>query len=265
MRAVCVHRVKTAVLARYFKYLGLILILSCSPKSSPSLIIAAASDLVDAFTDLGKKFEETYKAKVIFSFGSSGLLARQIEEGAPFDLFAAANQGFIQKLEKKNLVLQGSETIYAQGRLALWQREDTLLTVKNISDLANPSLKRIAIAKPEHAPYGTAAKEALQQAGLWEPVKERIVFGENVIQTLQFAQTGNVDVAIVALSISYRPGGRHVAIEPKWHQPINQSLCILRSTKNKALAAQFVAFLNGPSGRAVMKQYGFVFPENSEE
>ena len=137
--------------------------------------------------------------------------------------------------------------------------------VASLWDVDDRSTATLMESFYEHLKAGLTVKEALQQAGLWEPVKERIVFGENVIQTLQFAQTGNVDVAIVALSISYRPGGRYVAIEPKWHQPINQALCILRSTKNKALAAQFVAFLNGPSGRAVMKQYGFVFPENSEE
>ena len=248
------------MLAGCFKYWGLVLILSCSPKPSSSLTIAAASDLTDVFTDISKKFEETYKARVTFSYGSSGLQARQIEEGAPFDVFVAANQGFIQRLEKKNLVLPGSATIYAQGRLALWQRKDTLLPVKGLNDLANPSLKRIAIANPEHAPYGMAAKQALQQAGLWESVKDKIVFGENVVQTLQFAQTGNVDVAFVALSISYRPGGRYVTVDAKWHQPINQALCVLHRSKNKVLASQFVAFLNGPSGRTVMKQYGFIVP-----
>jgi molybdate transport system substrate-binding protein len=105
-----------------------------------------------------------------------------------------------------------------------------------------------------------AAKQALQQAGLWESVKDKIVFGENVVQTLQFAQTGNVDVAFVARSISYRPGGRYVTVDPKWHQPINQALCVLHRSKNKVLASQFVAFLNGPSGRTVMKQYGFIVP-----
>jgi len=251
---------KNRVLVGYFKYLGLILILSCSPKSSPSLTVAAASDLTDAFTDLRKRFEETYQAKVIFSFGSSGLLARQIEEGAPFDVFAAANQAFIQRLAKRNLVLQGSDEIYAQGRIALWQRVDTPLPVQGLDDLTNLALKKIAIANPEHAPYGMAAKQALQQTGLWESVKERLVFGENVIQTLQFAQTGNVDVAIVALSLSHRPGGRYVIIDNKWHQPINQALCVLRRSKNQALAGQFVAFLDGPSGRAVMQQYGFMRP-----
>jgi molybdate transport system substrate-binding protein len=120
---------------------------------------------------------------------------------------------------------------------------------------------RIAIANPDHAPYGLAAKQALESAGIWESVKPKLVYGDNIRQTLQYAQTGNVEVAIVALSLSIQSRGRWSLIPEELHQPLAQGLGILKSTKKEQLARAFATFLTGPEGRAIMQKYGFTFTD----
>ena len=142
----------------------------------------------------------------------------------------------------------------------IWQRQDTVTPVNSLADLAMPAIHRIAIANPEHAPYGLAARQALESNRLWEAVKEKIVFGENVAQAFQFAQTGNVDAAIVARSLATRPQGRAIPVEPSAHAPIDQTLCILRRSPHPELCEQFVEFLLSAEGRAILERYGFVVP-----
>lgn len=225
-----------------------------------TLMVAAASDLMVAFEVIGRLFEKETGNKVSFNFGSTGQLAQQIEQGAPVDLFAAANVDFVDELEKRGLILSDTRQLYAQGRIAIWTRSDSPVKPRRIDELANPEIKRIAIANPEHAPYGIAAREALQSAGLWEKVKDKLVFGENVRQTLQFAETGNVEVAIVALSLSVGSEGHWALIPSELHKPLNQALAVIKGSRHEFLARQFAAFLNGPRGRPVMRQYGFVLP-----
>ncbi len=220
--------------------------------------VAAASDLTPAFTEIGSSLGSSKSIKVVFTFGSSGLLSKQIEQGAPFDVFASASEGFVDRLEPQGLVLQGSRQIFAQGRLVIWQRQDAATPVNSLQQLATPAIHRIAIANPEHAPYGLAARQALESRNLWEAVKEKIVFGENVAQALQFAQTGNVDAAIVAQSLATRPQGRAIPVEPEAHAPINQTLCILRRSQQPEACRQFVEFLLSAGGRAILERYGFV-------
>lgn len=224
------------------------------------IIVAAASDLTDAFEELGKIFEQETRVKVTFSFGSTGQLTRQIEQGAPIDLFAAANIAFIEQLENKGLILPDTKALYARGRITLWTRRDSSIKIDRIEDLARPEVRRIAIANPNHAPYGVAAREALQRAGIWETVEGRIVQGENVRQTLQYAQTGNVDVAIAALSLSIQSDGRWTLIPDQSHSPLDQAMAVIKATHNAEQARRFAAFINGDKGRAVMRKYGFVLP-----
>src|SRR4030095_15210530 len=185
--------------------LSLVLILSCSSaprvQHTGELTVAAAADLTGAFEEIGREFQSSTNTKVIFNFGSSGLLAKQIENGAPIDLFAAANLDYINQLEQKGLIVPDTKKVYARGRLIIWTLKDSPLGIEKLADLTKPEVKRIAIANPEHAPYGMAARQALERAVLWESVKPKLVYGENVRQTLQYAQTGNVEVAIVALSL----------------------------------------------------------------
>ena len=229
--------------------------------ASPSeLTVAAASDLTPAFEELGRAFEASQKIKVVFVFGSTGLLTKQIENGAPFDLFAAANVAYIDQLEQKGLIVLGTKRIYARGRITLWTRADSSLKIEKIEDLAGADVHRIAIANPDHAPYGLAAREALQTVSLWDTVQPKLVYGDNIRQTLQFAETGNVEVAVVALSLSVQSKGRWVLIPEELHKPLDQGLGIIRGTNNEQAARAFSEFVDGPQGREIMKKYGFSFP-----
>ena len=238
---------------------ALVLTGACSNKQETrtELHVAAASDLIPAFEEIGKEFEATTKTKVIFSFGSTGLLTRQIENGAPMDVFAAASVDYIDQLEQKGLILPDTKAVYASGRITLWTPKDSKLKIEKIDDLKNDEVKRIGIANPDHAPYGMAAREAMQSAGVWDAVKSKLVYGDNIRQTLQFAETGNVDVAIVALSLSKQSDGRWTPVPQELHKPINQGLAVIRSTKNEKSAREFAAFVTGPKGRAILAKYGF--------
>jgi molybdate transport system substrate-binding protein len=221
------------------------------------LTVAAASDLTPAFEEIGRAFESATKTKVVYVFGSTGMLTRQIENGAPVDLFAAASVSYVDQLEKKGLIIPDTKAVYARGRIALWMPNESTLRLQGIADLARPEVMRVAIANPDHAPYGLAAKQALQSAGIWEQVQPKLVYGDNIRQTLQYAQTGNVEVAIVALSVSIQSNGRWTLIPEELHQPIDQGLAVMKTTKNEQAARAFAAFISSPQGKAIMKKYGF--------
>jgi molybdate transport system substrate-binding protein len=245
--------------------LGLIFFTTC--RSSPpaeslpvKLTVSAASDLMPAFEELGKLFTNETGIKVTFNFGSTGQLTQQIEQGAPVDLLAAANVSFVEELERQSLIIPDTKTLYAQGRITLWTRSDSSLKLDRIEDLAKPEVRRIAIANPEHAPYGEAARQALESAGIWERLSSRLVFGENISQTLQYAETGNVDAAIVALSLSVSSKGRWVLIPDQLHKPLNQAMAVIRGTRHEAEVRRFASFVNSTQGRPVMRKYGFILP-----
>jgi len=221
------------------------------------LHVAAAADLIPAFEEIGRQFEASNKIKVVYSFGSTGLLTRQIENGAPMDVFAAASVDFIDQLEQKSLTIPDTKAVYARGRITLWIPKGSVLKVEKINDLLGNDIKRIAIANPDHAPYGMAAREALQTAGIWDSVKPKLVYADNIRQTLQFAETGNVDVAIVALSLSKPSDGNWTLIPEELHKPINQGLAVIRGTKNEQAARAFAAFIIGPEGQGILGKYGF--------
>lgn len=231
-----------------------------------TITVSAAADLTYAFSEIGKLFEAGTGNKVVFNFGSTGQLAQQIEQGAPVDLFAAANISFVEDLDQQNLILPDTKQLYARGRIILWTRADSPLQITRVEELARPEIVRIAIANPDHAPYGVAARQAMQAAGVWEAVQPKLVFGENVRQTLQYAETGNVDVAIVALSLSAPAAaaegvpGRWTLIPQELHPPIDQALAVVKGTPHEAVARAFAAFVNGSQGRPIMRQYGFVLP-----
>lgn len=213
-----------------------------------------------AFEELGREFEKSTGIRVVYSFGSTGVLAKQIENGAPVDLFAAANVEFIDQLAGKGLLISDTRTLYARGRITLWMRADNALRIERLEDLARPEIQRVGIANPEHAPYGVAAREALQSAGVWEKVQPKCVFGENIRQTLQFAESGNVDVSIVALSLSLQSKGRWILIPEELHKPLDQAMAVLKRTRREEQARRFIEFVNGAEGRPIMRKYGFVLP-----
>jgi len=225
-----------------------------------TLTVSAAADLTPAFKELGTVFERETGTHVTFNFGSTGQLAQQIASGAPVDLFAAADVAFITGLEQKGLIITATKALYAQGRITIWTRADRPLKLARIQDLARADIKNVAIANPEHAPYGTAAREALQSAGVWSTVQPKLVFGENVAQTLTLADTGNVDAAIVALSVSVQSKGTWVLIPENLHKPLKQMLAVIKGSTHEATARTFARFINGPIGRPIMQKYGFTLP-----
>jgi molybdate transport system substrate-binding protein len=233
-----------------------------APSGNVTLTVSAASDLIPAFDELGTIFTQHTGIEVVFNYGSTGQLAQQIERGAPADLFAAANIAFIEELGALQLVMPDTITLYARGRITLWTRDVSPLTFESIDDLAQPGVERIAIANPEHAPYGIAARDALQSAGLWDALQPRLILGENIAHTLQFAETGNVDVSIVALSLSIAAGneGRWLLLPEELHNPLDQALAVVSSTAHEAEARHFAEFVNSSAGREVMRRYGFILP-----
>lgn len=225
-----------------------------------SLTVAAAADLQFAFTEIGALFEKETGGRVVFSFGSTGNLARQIENGAPVDIFAAASLQFIEDLVSQGLLIANTRQVYALGRIVLASNRQAGLRLHDLRDLLRPEVKRVALANPEHAPYGLAAKQALESLGIWNLVRPKLVYGENVRQALQYVQTGNAEAGIVALSIANVPEVTYFLIDEWLHRPLKQALAVVKGTKNEDLARRFIAFVNGPKGRSIMKRYGFLLP-----
>lgn len=222
--------------------------------------VAAAADLKDAFTDVGARFERRTGKKVSFTFGSTGLLTKQISEGAPFDLFAAANVSYVDQVVRAGVCDGATMAPYARGRLAIWTA-DSSGGPRSLVDLADPKFKRIAIANPEHAPYGKAAQEALEKAGVWDAVADRIVKGENVQSTLALATSGNVEAAIVAYSlVVHLREGAYVLVDPEAHAPIDQALVVCGKGPGAGLAKEFAAYVASDEGREIMRSYGFTLP-----
>lgn len=247
----------------FFVCVGLWEAMGCVQQPSApaaSLTVAAAADLTFAFREIGALFTQQTGIPVIFNFGSTGQLAQQVEHGAPVDLFAAANIAFIDELERLGLILPDTKALYGRGRITVWMRVDSPLHLTRLEEIARSEVKRVAIANPQHAPYGIAAREALQSVGIWEAVQPKLVLGENVRQALLYAETGNVDVAIVALSLSVQVEGRWFLVPEELHRPIDQALAVIKGTTREQEARQFARFINGPIGRSVMRKYGFVLP-----
>src|SRR3972149_3378319 len=223
------------------------------------LTIAGASDLAFALKEIAADFEKETGYKVVLSMGSTGMLAKQIEHGAPFDAFFSANRGYVDGLAAKGLVLKETVEIYARGRIALATRKGSVVALREVKDLQGGSF-RIAIANPEHAPYGIAAMEAMKSAGVWDQVKPRLVYGENIRQTLQYIQSGNAPAGIVALSVANVPEIDYSIIPQELHRPIDQAAAGVAAPKEGRAARDFIKYVNGPKGSPVMEKYGFTLP-----
>lgn len=238
---------------------------ACKRKAGPTagspVRVAAASDLTLAFEEVGRELQRQTGQQVTFSFGSTGLLGKQIREGAPFDLFAAANVSFVDQVVRAGACDGVTRAPYARGRIAVWTKRGGVAPPASLADLADPRFRRIAIANPEHAPYGQAAREALQNAGVWGAVEPRLVLGENVRQTFQFAETGNVEAAIVALALVVRDKEHPwMLVEERMHRPIDQVMVVCGRGANRAGGEAFARFVSAEPGRAIMRRYGFLLP-----
>lgn len=242
--------------------IALVLVAGCGAKKGGRKVrVAAASDLQAAFLEVGK--ELTAKTGIVpeFQFSSSGLLAKQIEQGAPYFLFASANTEFTDQVVRSGKCDAASKQLYARGRIVVWTPSDKPAP-KTLEDLAKPDFGKIAIANPDHAPYGVAAKQALQKANVWDRVADRIVLGENVSATMLFAKNGDVNAAIVALSLAVvAKGGTTLSIDPALHEPLDQQLVVCGAGSESDDARQFAAFLASREGREIMTRYGFTLPD----
>jgi molybdate transport system substrate-binding protein len=232
------------------------------------LTVAAASDLQSVFTTVAAQFERETGHAVKLTFGSSGNFFAQIQNGAPFDLFFSADIDYPRQLEAAHLTEPGTLYEYAQGQIVLWTRTNTGLDLsRGLPVLNDARVKHIAIANPEHAPYGRAAVAALQHEKLYDAVRGKFVLGENISQAAQFAQSGNAEVGIVALSLALAPAmresGVYVAIPPAFYPPIEQAAVVLspsRDRDHRDLARQFMAFVKRPEIARLMQDSGFLAP-----
>lgn len=241
-----------------------------TPTTTPStpaaadLQVAVAANLATAFPDLARAFQAHSGIRVTPIVGSSGKLAQQIANGAPYDLFLSADEGFVDRLIAQGHVDPTSKRVYAFGRLALVVHRDTGLRVTTVAGLAAPEVRRIAIANPELAPYGRAARQALERAGIWPLVEDRIVMGETVRQALQFVQSGNADAGLVAYSVARVPEVEVYPVREDLYNPIAQAAGIVTRSPHRAEAEQLLDFLTGPQGRAILTRYGYLFPEGEQ-
>jgi molybdate transport system substrate-binding protein len=255
---------KTARPRRLIRAFFLLLLLTATTlHAAEPMRIAAASDLryaLDDILDVYRKAHPSSRVEVVY--GSSGKLTTQIINGAPFDVFFAADIAFPQKLEQQGLT-ETPPAVYAVGRIVIWSNtvDAERLT---LADLAGDSITRIAIAQPAHAPYGMRAREAMQAAGVWDSVQDKLVFGENIAHAAQMVESGAAQVGIIALSLARFPAlamhGHHL-IDDALHAPLTQGFVVTRHGRDKPQAATFAAFMATDTAHAIMARYGFVLPD----
>jgi len=231
------------------------------------LTIAAAADLKFALDEIVVLFKHAHPvAQIETIYGSSGNFSTQIRQGAPYDIYFSADIAYPRALKAEGF---GSSEVqaYGIGRIVLWSpsRDAGKMT---LADLTDPSIRKIAIANPRHAPYGKRAEEALKAAGVWEKVEHKLVYGENIAQTAQYVQSGNAQVGIIALSLALSPElvrqGGYALIPDKLHQPLEQGFIITRRAADNSLAREFARFMASKETRVIMTRYGFALPRESK-
>jgi len=225
--------------------------------NSGELHIAVAAGLRFALEEIGQVFEAENDIKVVFQFGSSGNLSQQISSGAPIDLFLSANQNFIEGLVAEGIILEESVADFTMGRIVLAVNKQTGLVVQALEDLLDDDITYISIANPSHAPYGMAAKEALENKGLWHKLEDKLVYGETVTQAMQYVQTGNASAGIIALSSANMPEIDYILVDDSLHSPLIHTLGVVGRSERQELVSEFIDFINSPRGSAIMEEYGF--------
>jgi len=223
------------------------------------LTIAVAANFYRPMREIASAYEKRSGNRVRLVSGSTGKLYAQIIEGAPFDMFFAADRGRPVKLDRKGLILPGSRFTYAIGKLVVYTaRKDLKMEEDGLSILLNPGVKRIAIANPKTAPYGRAAMQALKSSRIYQRIKSRLVYGENIGQTFLFVRSRNADLGLVAASSAYHADGKAAAVPLADYDPIIQQAVLLRRAGSTARA--FVVFFATPRVRAVIRKYGYGLP-----
>jgi len=230
--------------------------------AAQEITVAAAADLQFAMQDVAARFQKETGKTVKLIYGSSGNFFQQIQNGAPFDMFFSANLDYPKKLEASGLTEPGSFYPYARGKIVIWVRNESKLDLSSgMKILLDPSVKKIAVANPQHAPYGQAAVAAMQHDNIYQKVKDKFVLGENISQTASFVVSGSADVGMVALALALSPNmkdkGRYAEIPSGEYPPIEQACVILASSKNKETARQFLSFVKTSAIADVLRSYGF--------
>lgn len=220
----------------------------------------AASSLHATMPDLIERFEASSGVRVDLVIGGTGNLAAQIQNGAPADLFFSADEATVERLVESGAIRSASVATYAVGRLAITWRGGVPAPA-SIGALGAPTYRTIAIANPEHAPYGIAARQALRGSGIWEAIEPRIVQGENVAQAQQFVLTGNADAALVALGLVAPAKADFLPVEDTLHEPIRHAAGILERSTHPA-AARFLSFVRSDAGQAILAGHGFSRPSS---
>jgi molybdate transport system substrate-binding protein len=233
--------------------------------AAEDLSIAAASDLNFAFKELVALYEEKTGTHIKLSFGSSGNFYSQIVNGAPFDLYFSADIRYPRKLIDEGYAVPGTLYRYAVGRIVLWApKESTIRLDKGLEALNDPSISKIAIANPKHAPYGRAAVAALEHYKLYQQLEDRLVLGENISQAAQFVESGACQAGVIALSLALAPtmkrAGKYWEIPIQAHPSIEQGVVMLKGSKNEKKAQDFLDFVKSTEGQDVLKRYGFTIP-----
>lgn len=238
--------------------------LRAEPRQSP-LRVAAAADLQFALKDIAQQYEHQTGRKVEVTFGSSGNFFAQLQNGAPFDVFFSADIEYPTRLQQANLTEPNSMLKYAVGRIVVWMPAGSKINLagQKWNALLDPGVQKIAIANPEHAPYGRAAVEALKHSGIYDKVQSKLVYGENISQAAQFVQSGNAQAGIIALSLAVSPAmksGQRWGVPVDQYAPLDQAAVILKSARDKEAAHAFLAFVSSDAGQRILGSYGFAIP-----
>ena len=241
---------------------------ACAAQDSQRvLIVYAASSLQDAVQDVSRSYRRAGGDSLIFVFGSTTELSEQIANGAPADLLLAADAQTIDRLSSRHVIVDSSQVVFARGQLALVShcqlstpRECPALP---ISALASPTIRFVAMANPAYAPYGVAARQALERSGLWKTVESRVVMAANVAQVEQFVSSGNADAGFVAVSLVARRDQRtFTIIDSSLHDPLRHTAAVTRASNNAAASLRFLQFVLGDSAQAILATYGFASPDS---
>lgn len=242
---------------RFFMILSFLFLLAYPVHAQDKLHAAVAANFISPFKELSRMYEKQTGVPVEATYASTGQLHTQIVNGAPYDVFLSADQEKPDLLHRTGLA--EAPFVYATGRAILWTSRKDLCNARNWREvLSMPVLKRIAIANPATAPYGAAAKEALERAGLLGNVQEKLVFAQNIAQAFQYASTGSVDAGFCALSAAMSEEGRKGCFfSVDEAPPIVQGACMLKKTTHPKIVREFIQFLSSPEAEAVKKRYGY--------
>jgi len=232
------------------------------------ITVAAAADLQFAFQDVAARFQKDTGKNVKLIFGSSGNFFTQIQNGAPFDVFFSADIDYPKQLEAAGLTEPGTLYPYATGKIVLWVRNESKLDLGHgLGVLLDPTIRKIALANPEHAPYGRAAVAAMKRDNVYDKISGKVVLGENVSQAASFVVAGSADIGIVPVSLALAPAmkqkGRYKEISADEYPPLDQAAVILKSSQQKEIARQFIDFLKTPPILELLRSYGFSVPRGS--